>query len=98
MNQRDGSDIWRGEGKPSKREGRGEGRSQGGQIERLMGLTTKCEMRGERHLEKRFVFLWACVRAHALMCACTCVCMCVCVQCLMKHMGGERELEDQVCI
>lgn len=57
MNQRDGSDIWRGEGKPSKREGREEGKSQGGQTERLMGFTTKCEMKGDRHLEKRFVFL-----------------------------------------
>lgn len=57
MNQRDGSDIWRGEGKPYKREGREEGKSQGGQTERLMRFTTKCEMKGDRHLEKRFVFL-----------------------------------------
>lgn len=35
-----------------------------------MGLRTKCEMRGDRHLEKQFVFLWACVCAHAPVCAC----------------------------
>lgn len=69
-----------GGGGPTKREERGEGRSQGGvQTERLMGLTSKCERRGDRHLEKRFVLLWACVCPHAPVCECTYVYMCVCV-------------------
>lgn len=40
---------------PREKEERRE-RAKGGR-QRLMGFTTKCEMKGDRHLEKRFVFL-----------------------------------------